>query len=116
LSTIGLFGVVALTKTDLVDNKLVNNPSSIYTSTDMNRYCGIVGEKTGFSPRQVFPLKLYHHERERSNIIECLSLEVLAEVAQQVTSHIHQGFIVVHLMSVILVGLDDDRPSDSIVN
>lgn len=80
-----LFGIVALTKCDLVDAKLTRDQSSIYDSKEVNHIVGTVAEKSGFDIRRVFPLKLYTAEPDRSATIECLAMNVLAEVVQQVS-------------------------------
>jgi hypothetical protein len=84
ITSIGLFGVIALTKVDLIDSKLSTDVASIYNSNEVNKLCGIVSEKTGFDLRRIFPMKLYHNEPQRSNLIECLAMEALAGVTQQV--------------------------------
>jgi hypothetical protein len=75
---IELFGVIALSKADL--------PSSIYTSSEVNKLCGIVSENTGFDIRRVLPMKLATSEPDRSKVVECLVMNVLAGAVQQVCS------------------------------
>jgi hypothetical protein len=83
---IELFGVIALSKVDLVDSKLILEPSSIYTSSEVNKLCGIVSENTGFDIRRVLPMKLATNEPDRSKVVECLVMNVLAGAVQQVCS------------------------------
>jgi hypothetical protein len=84
LCTTGLFGVIGLTKIDLIDSKLASDVSSMYSSSDINRMVDMVKEKTGFDISRIRPMKFYHNEIERSPGVECLTMETLAEVVQQV--------------------------------
>jgi len=78
-----LFGVVAVTKSDVVEAKVGENPVLAYSNPDVLEVLERVSEGTGFSPRNVLPVKLYFRERTRKPVVEALVLEVFADVVEQ---------------------------------
>jgi len=76
--------VVAMTRVDLFDKQsdIANDPRRLFTSATLQQHMSKVSFMTGFTIGQIFPLKLYNSEYDRSKWVESLAMMPIAKAIE----------------------------------
>ncbi len=108
--------VIALTKIDLVDESLADDPTNAYKSVAVQDIIGKLTEGTGFSGRDIFALRLSTRGDERDVAADTLMLLLMRAVCEQAALFQQANFLKKDVPSVGSAGLSavaDGSPSPS---
>jgi hypothetical protein len=112
--------VIALTKIDLVDESLADDPTLAYKSPAVQDIIGKLTEGTGFAGRDIFALRLSTRGDERDVAADTLMLLLMRAVCEQAALFQQANFLKKNVPSVgagglpVLVAGAAPSPSDSI--